>query len=255
MQRGASTHNVDQGLARRVKTYYDAKYCNKALSIAIAGSQAQGLQTSRSDIDLIVLVAKESPLAVHDGKYLCDIIDDLRLEMLILEEGSAANMIHQLQDPSFDFFIEHHRRMIERLLSAKPLAGLDAWSRIVSAVSLEDYALKLSREYIKVAVGHFDDVVGAITDDDDLLAIHCYRTLLQHSLEGLLCLYGDTYGKAKWISRRLKRIPALADQLLKGYVRFGIDCELGSPELVGGSAQIPSASSLYDAPRTIHYKT
>ena len=224
---------MDDFLVKACKRYFDEQFSLDAGSLAISGSYAADLATTKSDVDLILLVNDSSKLRSRVGQYIVDIYQKFRFEILITDKQEMLKIAANAAKPGYIDLGFDNIRAMERILSARPIVGKCFWRLLLEDVDRNQYSKSLARMHSEYSVLDFDDLCGALHMADYLQSIEFYRTLLWRHLEAFLCLKGDTIGRRKWISRRLLRVIEDNYLIKNGFLKYYALAELsGQPSLI-----------------------
>lgn len=175
----------------------------KASCIFLVGSYAEGLASRTSDIDLVLICKSPKSLGVSSSEFLVQVVENIRLEILVVSEEDFTKKINSLDDT--------------KTLSRRELEYLHEFTSGIALLNSEFYCSKISdfnfnkfiritrNSYMKLAASVFDDILGAKFSNDPVSAIQFSRYLIELGSDMLLASLGDTYAKPKWRLKRVKR--------------------------------------------------
>jgi len=203
--------------------YFHNTFSSDADVLAITGSHAAGLANSKSDLDLILLTKPESRLDDRVGEYINCQIDGVMSEILIVDPKMLSNIARRLSQGDISEYNPQDILLNEKIVSAIPVIGHEHWGEYFHAFDVSVYRSLLCEYHLKRSSAYFDDMIGSYAEGDLLLAVDALRITLSSSLEAFLCRSGDTYGKRKWLSKRIVRCPDADFSTKAGYVYYFYD--------------------------------
>lgn len=189
---------------------------NKTVSASaaafLAGSVAEGLANSRSDVDICLLVeGSTAPLGdprARKSLNCGEVRIDLQLVGRRLMDELLARFAHYKATGFYDstmaeVFSEEERRLLHRLRTRLPIRGHDTLERLASGVSKRSLArLKLSSARVVIKRRQVD-AEGLRGEGDWRSLLFCAREIADHCADALLAARGDTSVGPKWRIRRL----------------------------------------------------
>ncbi|MDF3886941.1 nucleotidyltransferase domain-containing protein [Cupriavidus basilensis] len=187
-----------------VSTYIDSVYGSEIVAAAICGSYAIGVANKHSDIDVVVIVKADSTLMTRVGEFEVAQFHGKRIEILFCSAGTISATIAYADQRNYASLNDGEKRDLERLVCAKPVIGEKTWRAAIAGVRLDVYQRQLSLDYRRVAAANFEDLIGVLSVREYVIAVDFVRFLLQTDLEALSSITGDTYGRRKWLLKRLK---------------------------------------------------
>ncbi|MBP0714292.1 nucleotidyltransferase domain-containing protein [Burkholderia sola] len=169
--------------------------------VLMGGSFSEGLASSASDIDLVV---------VHDGEKkshnIVMVVEGMKVEAIVLGQQDFLRIIGMDRQGAAGaaYFWQLDAR--RRLLFSRPIHGHDVYEAQFKQARLEDFIADLAEFQKSLAIKSFLDVKGAFDDalHEDDLRIRC-RIHLEHSVDLLLSSLGDYYFREKYRVARIRR--------------------------------------------------
>lgn len=218
---------------RKIKDKYIGlfyeKFKNDADAMLLTGSQSSGLATSKSDVDLILLIGPSSCYYEDSDQYVVEFYNDTLCEILFLNYNSLNKIIQNYKQKDYCLLSTKELKIMEKVFSAKPIFGEKTWLSHIESVNFDQYAEKISARHIRLSIGDINDVIGAVNDERYLLAIDFLRNVLWRQAETLLCLTGDTNSRRKWLTSRLERATLLNPLIYQGFIEFNFLSNISSP--------------------------
>ncbi|NTA59885.1 nucleotidyltransferase domain-containing protein [Agrobacterium tumefaciens] len=218
-----AAHGCQPPFSDEVRSYYQDKFAQNGLAIALAGSQALGYATSKSDIDLVLLAKPGSVLADKDQEYITDVVAGTRAEILVLVPETIERLLRHTRETGYKDLNYAQRRRIERLTTALPIVGASNWEKVLELFSRPDYQKQVLADNLVLASKSFDDLAGLVCDGDYTNAVDSMRFLLQVQMECLLCTYGDTGDRRRWLLRRMRLMDGFDPTVVDGFVDFNFN--------------------------------
>ncbi|PYE86684.1 nucleotidyltransferase domain-containing protein [Phyllobacterium leguminum] len=215
--------NSNPPFAEEIRRFFYEQFSEEGEAIALAGSQALGYATSRSDIDLVLLIKPSSGLSQSDMSFLTQLISGRRTEILILTPGTIEERFARTKAEKYNNLGYSDRRFIERISTAIPIVGEQRWNAILTSFDRDTYVAQMLRDNLTLASKSFDDLVGLYVDGDYINAVDAVRFLLQVELEALLCTFGDTGDRRRWLLRRAGLIKDLDPKVTSGFTEYNFN--------------------------------
>ncbi|WGS44611.1 nucleotidyltransferase domain-containing protein [Burkholderia sp. JSH-S8] len=213
--------------------------------ILMGGSLSEGLASSASDIDLVV---------VHDGERKSNnivmIVEGVKVEATVFGQQDFSRIIGMGRQGAAGaaYFWQLDAR--RRLLFSRPIHGHDAYEAQFRQARLDDFVADLAEFQKSLAIKSFSDVKGAFDDalHEDDLRIRC-RIHLEHSVDLLLSSLGDYYFREKYRMARIRRslkgdCLALVEDSISALLSGRMPAGGGSTSLSAWSGQVFAYSSL-----------
>ncbi|WP_172292338.1 nucleotidyltransferase domain-containing protein [Pseudoruegeria sp. HB172150] len=194
---------------------------------ALTGSHANGWATPRSDYDLIAIVAPDPTGQSPDRRYEAEVFQGVPVETLVVTLQEAQRICALRAAPSFRFTKSEDILRMEKFASAHVLIGAPLWSDLLAMCSPRDYAAKLADRHWRIAAKFFDDMCGALDQEETDLAVDACRAMLREEVEALLCHTGDTNGRRKWMARRIAAAVGISTEIKADFRRFHFLYDLG----------------------------
>ncbi|NSX94049.1 nucleotidyltransferase domain-containing protein [Agrobacterium tumefaciens] len=204
---------------KQIAHLFATRFNGSASAIVLTGSQAKGFATAKSDIDLIVLINDDSEQLKNDT-FSTEMIDGHRAEILHLEPSYIKKKLDRYLASSYDGITYDERKFIEKLRSAVPIVGAQQWNDTVSNFSSDLYEASVLRKSLAMSSKIFDDAAAHYLEGDYLIAVDSVRSLLQHEIESLLCLAGDTSERRRWLLKRLEENSQIDRRITTGFAEF-----------------------------------
>ncbi len=200
---------LNDELFQSLKEYCQSEFGSNALTCTITGSQAVGLATSGSDIDLVVVISNEALEKNYKSKYVSKIVDDKIAEALVMSESNALRIVTLLKSSSYNNISAGELDIMRKFSCSIPVTGCGYFNKLMADISMPESEVNWFKLHRRNAVTTFDDVCGALADNDYMLAVEFFRYLLNEEINALLCTFGDIYSRPKWITRRVEKINSL----------------------------------------------
>ncbi|WP_321958460.1 nucleotidyltransferase domain-containing protein [Burkholderia cenocepacia] len=169
--------------------------------VLMGGSFSEGLASSASDVDLVVVHGGE-----RKAKNIVLVVAGVKVEAIVFGQQDFSRMIRMSRQGAAGaaYFWQLDAR--RRLLFSRPIHGHDAYEAQFKQARLEDFVADLAEFQKSLAIKSFSDVKGAFDDalHEDDLRIRC-RIHLEHSVDLLLSSLGDYYFREKYRMARIRR--------------------------------------------------
>ncbi|MGW0211013.1 nucleotidyltransferase domain-containing protein [Streptomyces sp. NPDC003233] len=195
------------------------------LGVYLGGSLAAGLGTTRSDVDVVVVVDDGAPhqdrRLVRDGSRV-----DIAVRPARLLRESVAEVARRCRDRGRPFAISDEVEQLVRLLYA------EVYSETVPAKTIRQQLEEIREPLREALVGalvrraasRYEDLLGFVEIRDGDSAAMLSAELLLRAVHTFLVSSGDLYLEAKWVWQRLRRCAALpADELRALYFADAAD--------------------------------
>lgn len=193
---------------------------NRSL-IYMAGSLMEGFGNGTSDIDVYIICdqikvndnAQNGELLLTNNKSLIRNIihEDVRYDFEYWLWDDFLDMIKKLNNLNFntDGYVERISNdefdLLHRLKFGKPLVNKEKFFGIYNNVKFENLGYYKAVVQSEIYSGYIEDLQGAYTSKDFGSAFIMARRLVEHVVNSLLALEGETNPSAKWIYRKLLR--------------------------------------------------
>lgn len=212
--------------------------------VVVCGSAQEGLATSRSDIDVIVLTDSGEILEVI-GSGRLESCRGLRLDIRAFDRNAFEALARQVgawRDGGgavggVGRFTDADRKLLFRVVGGAPLwnAGqIAAWAAMVDLEALR--RIKIARAVWLGQAGQVD-LAGFAEDRDWPSLVYSARDLVGHVFDAILAIHGEANPSTKWRPRLLSRLPSNWFDPFPG-PRPGLD----AVEVYGAFQQVPSTA-------------
>ncbi|MCJ9720038.1 nucleotidyltransferase domain-containing protein [Agrobacterium sp. SHOUNA12C] len=208
---------------QEIRDLFRNRFLQHADAIVLVGSQARGYATSKSDIDLILLMKGGSDNPLADNSFLTEVMSGIRTEILILKPDTVEARLKLWRQCAYRGMNYEERRFIEKVTNAIPIVGKSDWEKVLENFSKEEYQKQVLHDNLIFASKTFDDAAGLYCDGDHLGAVETVRSIIQVQLEALLCTLGDTGERRRWLLRRLRVIEDLDPRVIDGFIEFNFN--------------------------------
>ncbi|MDA3556157.1 nucleotidyltransferase domain-containing protein [Acinetobacter sp. AOR15_HL] len=202
-----------------VLEYVSKRKYNDIISLAVSGSQSIGVANNYSDIDIIAITQSEKN-DVAIGEFSVVQYKNKRIEILWHTKESALNFIRTYEKIKYVGLNDGMKRDVERFVCAKPILGESIWDEILLNIQHDIYRNQLALDYRRVAAANFEDLIGVLSAGEYVISVDFVRFLLQTELEALSAITGDTYGRRKWLLKRLNKNKIISRSIVEGFKRY-----------------------------------
>ncbi|HGW4639414.1 TPA: nucleotidyltransferase domain-containing protein [Acinetobacter baumannii] len=169
-------------------------------AIFLVGSRAEGLSTSKADIDLIVIMPDDSNLG--EFKFLVGIINELRYEALLIREREFLDTLKS--KPVIigrRLWLHKYRKFI----CGVPIYGENYAKQLIQEGSIETLVSAATDYFQSESFGWFDKFSSFYYDLRKDEALYCIRMALSDAAEAVLVQSSDLHFKEQWRISRVNR--------------------------------------------------
>ncbi len=207
------------------------KYCNNEMnvrSLLLCGSHAVGLNISRSDLDMSILVEDVSKLGVRDGEYIVEVFDGVRVELLVMSWGLFLKNLRALERYAQSLNMKKHP--LDKFVHAVPVWGNEAFSKEMELFERGSFGSRFIDYLHSNGVNVFEDILGALETNKYDLAILWSRRLVTMIMDALLAKHDNFYCRPKWQLERVAVELGKASDLYKMYRKIILTSDSESDE-------------------------
>lgn len=177
------------------------KLVEPALAVFFVGSRAEGVFTSDSDVDFIVVLPGEASRAPEPGRFIIGVAQGRRYEATLVREGEFLKQLKS--EPGADRRGWLH--MTRKLICGIPVLG-EAYGRQLQGEGSRSQLAAVANAYFhESAADGFDGFCDFHADQRHAEALSCIRRSLSEAAESVLVLSGDLFFKEKWRIARIRR--------------------------------------------------
>ncbi|WP_334002291.1 nucleotidyltransferase domain-containing protein [Burkholderia cepacia] len=217
------------------------KLGEQILTVFLVGSYAEGLATSGSDVDLVIVVRDE--VGAVNPDYIVEVLGGKRHEALLIRESEFVALTRPEPSVSAGRRMSLHRT--RKLICGVPIFGEVAAARLLKENPVEQLACTASDYFLGEAARWFDAFVRFYADSRADEALYCIRMSLSESAEAVLVRCNDLYFKEQWrvarVRRAFPRYRGLAP--LTDFVSEGIAGHMSLGDVLDYSARCALAST------------
>jgi hypothetical protein len=208
-----------------------SKYCTNDLGancLLLCGSRAVGLDISRSDLDISVIVDDSARYGVRDGQHIVDIIEGMRVELLVMTVNLFRANLFSLEKTGHTIDMLNHP--LDKFVHALPVWGDDKFKEISKSFN----QLAFRESFIELAhsdgANIFEDILGALESNKLDLAIIWVRNLVSMVMDALLAKYNDFYCRPKWKLERVLRHIGKESHIYNRYRKIMLTSDISNNE-------------------------
>ncbi len=184
--------------------------------VFVCGSLVEGLGNTASDIDIVLITARERA-GVSETGNIVTMLGPIICDTFIMTPDALNSLLGKLNllgTPDADLyqsakgFTDYERRLIHRLHTALPIFGEDdlrVFQRCVTADAIHWQKYNRSRHE---ALALQLDLGGLIQQKDWYSVVFCVQNLLDWSIDALLTGFGATNPVMKWRISQLQSLPS-----------------------------------------------
>lgn len=195
INKGISSHEYDG-----IFDVLQEKLDDPINTIFLVGSRAEGLSTTRADIDLVVVMPNDSNLG--EFKFLVGIINELRYEALLIKEREFLDTIKS--KPVIigrRLWLHKYRKFICGI----PIYGEKYAKQLIQEGSIETLVSAATDYFQNESFGWFDKFSSFYYDSRKDEALYCIRMALSDAAEAVLVQSRDLHFKEQWRISRVNR--------------------------------------------------
>lgn len=199
-----SSSEIADALLRAVWSQAD-RLGVKPLVVLLGGSYNEGLSTSTSDYDLILV--HDADQAPGGAKFATAWIADRKLEILLYTMENYLRLATSCERRSEDGNLFYYLDARRRVLCSKAILGSAIHEQTLAAADTETFARDVLSYHVSLGQKSLADLRGALRDgatSSDVLAIRL-RSHLERTVDNLLIVQGDYYFRPKWRCARIAR--------------------------------------------------
>jgi hypothetical protein len=203
----------------------------------VSGSHAFGLGHATSDVDFYVMATDDGPLEsrfyLREGfPVQVNVVTKEKLDRALAWGGDDSEFTtanRTMLDVQDDV-----RKLAIRLSRGHVVHADDAGRALLARFDPAVMRRRVIARQARDCGSHLEDVAGALAARDRNTAFTAARVAVTHACEAALAGCDDIYVGAKFLLRRLARVPALRDVL--GQIREALDVPTGATPRINSLA-------------------
>ncbi|WP_147112997.1 hypothetical protein [Tateyamaria sp. syn59] len=221
---------VSTGAENTVQSWARETFAESLVISAITGSTAAELSNTTSNLDAWVVLDDVSyPMNTPSVRQSYNHAAR-NIKALLMRKSEWSRLIRHLE--KIDLSVHSQESIsLESVMNSKRLYGNEQFDELITNEVRQTYAERLFDGQRDMSLSLFLDYLGALEDGEPALITELLQSLFRSELECLLIQKGDTYRKAKWLPKRLRRKSELAEKYYATYRNLLLRPEaLGTPE-------------------------
>lgn len=201
---------------------------DKIFFALLVGSNPEGLSTSCSDLDILIVVDDNhlSVILENNGEYIK--IDGRRADLFIMPSSQAISLIEQFSTRP-ETLGQRQMELVQKLVCGICILNENRRSAYINGITKERLSLAFYERSLHYADNQYYHFSGLYVDGRYLAAVDSFRIYLRLHIDALLYKKGETFPAVKWqvdkIDRTLGKKSFLYDELIGFLLTSTIDSE------------------------------